>query len=183
MRFKGQDAEVQMELSLEEAYRGGKKTISLQEQGPGSMPGTKTLEVNIPAGVTDGARIRLSGQGGQGMGGGPAGDLYLKIRLKNHAVFKVEGKNIICDLPLAPWEAALGATVRVPTLDGDVDMSIPAGMDSGRKLRLRGRGLGSGTKKGDQLVRVMIKSPQNPGPEEKKLWEKLAQKTNFNPRG
>ncbi|NCC25149.1 MAG: J domain-containing protein [Deltaproteobacteria bacterium] len=186
MRFKGQDAELRLDLPLEEAYRGGKKTISFQEQvpGPGGMPQmhTRTLEVNVPAGVKDGARIRLTGQGNPGQGGGPSGDLYLKVHLIPHPLFKVEGKNIVSDLPLAPWEAVLGATVRVSTLDGEVDMAIPPGVGSGQKLRLRGRGLGSASRKGDHLVRMMIKSPSGIGPEEEKLWRELAERSSFNPR-
>lgn len=179
---RGRDAEAQIELSLEEAYRGGGKAISLQEQVPGQMPRTKTLQVNIPAGVKNGAKIRLSGQGNPGMGGGAAGDLYLKIRIAPHAVYTLDDNNVVYDLPLAPWEAALGAKVRVPTLDGDVDITVPAGSDSGQKLRLRGRGLGQGAKKGDQFVRLMLKSPKNLTDEEKALWQKLADGSSFQPR-
>ncbi|MFO7718508.1 MAG: J domain-containing protein, partial [Desulfohalobium sp.] len=180
---KGQDAEASLELSLEDAYSGGQKTVTLQERVPGPdgrvRVQPKTLQVNIPAGVKDGARIRLSGQGNPGMGGGPHGDLFLKVHLRPHQLFKVEGSNIVYDLPLAPWEAALGAQVRVPTLEGQVEMNIPAGVGSGQKLRLRGRGLGKGQKKGDQLVRVMIKTPKHLSEEEKALWEQLAQQSSF----
>ncbi len=179
---RGRDAEAQIELSLEEAYRGGGKAINLQEQVPGQMPRTKTLQVTVPAGVKNGAKIRLSGQGNPGMGGGQAGDLYLKIRIAPHPVYTLDDNNVVYDLPLAPWEAALGAKVRVPTLDGDVDITIPAGSDSGQKLRLRGRGLGQGAKKGDQFVRLVIKSPKNLTDEEKALWQKLADGSGFTPR-
>lgn len=179
---KGHDAESTLELSLEEAYRGGAKTLSLQEQEPGQPPQTKTLQVNIPAGVKNGAKIRLAGQGNPGMGGGPAGDLYLRIAIQPHPWFSLDGANIVHDLPLTPWEAALGAKVRVPTLDGDVDMTVPAGSDSGQKLRLRGRGLGQGAQKGDQLVRLMIKTPRKLTDEEKELWQKLAEASSFSPR-
>lgn len=183
---RGSDSEATYELSLEEAYRGGQKTISLQEQstGPDGRPTmrTKTLNVNVPAGIKEGQRIRLTGQGNPGSGGGPAGDLYLKIKFMDHPRFKVRETNIIYDLPLAPWEAVLGASVRVPTLDGEVEMSIPAGVSSGQKLRLRGRGLGCGNKKGDQLVRIMVKSPKELDDDQKKLWEELAEKSDFNPR-
>jgi curved DNA-binding protein len=179
---RGQDAEASLDLSLEEAYRGGSKTITLQEQAPGQAPRAKTLQVTIPAGVRDGAKIRLSGQGNPGVAGGPAGDLYLRVRIQPHHRFYLDGANVVLDLPLAPWEAALGAKVRVPTLDGDVEMNVPAGADSGKKLRLRGRGLGQGARKGDQLVRLMIRTPDAVDDEQKALWESLAEKSDFSPR-
>jgi len=183
---RGQDVEATIELTLEEAYRGGQKSISLQEQvvGPDGMPRlqTKTLQVNIPAGVKDGGKIRLAGQGSPGLGGGPAGDLYLKVKILPHTLFKLDGNNVIYDLPLAPWEAVLGTSLRIPTLDGEILMRIPPGISSGQKLRIKGKGLGRGTQKGDQLVRVMIKSPKKLSPGEKELWEKLARESNFNPR-
>ncbi len=179
---RGRDAEAQIELSLEEAYRGGGKAITLQEQAPGQPPRTKTLQVTIPAGVKNGAKIRLSGQGNPGMAGGQAGDLYLKIRIAPHPVYSLDENNVVYDLSLAPWEAALGAKIRVPTLDGDVDITIPPGSDSGQKLRLRGRGLGQGAKKGDQFVRLVIKSPKDLTDAEKELWQKLADGSSFQPR-
>lgn len=183
---KGQDATSTIELSLEEAYKGGKKRITLQEQAPGpdGRPRTKTknLEVNIPAGISDGQSIRLSGQGNPGMAGGQPGDLYLKVKISPHSLFRVEGKNVILDLPLSPWEASLGTKISLPTLDGHVEMKIPEGTSSDQKLRLRGKGLGRGDKKGDQLVRITIKVPKQLSSEEKELWEKLAQVSNFQPR-
>ncbi len=119
---------------------------------------TKTLEVKVPAGIKDGQKIRLASQGNPGMSGGPRGDLYLKIKLMPHHLYKVNDGDIILDLPLAPWEAALGATLRIPTLDGAVEMKIPPGIGSGKKLRIKGRGLGSGAKRGDQFVRIMIQA-------------------------
>jgi len=182
---RGGDVEAGLDLTLEEAYRGGSKNLTFQEKGPGSSGhgmGTRTLSVNIPAGVKDGARIRLAGQGGPGQSGGPAGDLYLRVKIKPHPQFKLEGNNIVLDLPLSPWEAALGITVQVPTLDKPVDLNIPAGIGSGRKLRLRGRGLGPGKKRGDQLVRVMIKVPKDLTDTERELWEKMAEASAFTPR-
>lgn len=180
---RGSDAEASLDLSLEEAYRGGSKTISLTEHEPGGRPRTKTLNVNIPAGVKDGARIRLAGQGNPGMSGGPAGDLFLRVRIQPHGRYYLDGNNIVTDLAVTPWEAALGASVRVPTMDGEVEMKLPAGVDSGRKLRIRGRGLGQGANKGDLLVRVMIKSPKELTDEQRELWEKLAEASDFDPRG
>ncbi|WP_291322560.1 J domain-containing protein [Desulfonatronospira sp.] len=183
---KGQDAEATLELTLEEAYKGGKKSITLQEQvmGADGMPHVqnKTLSVNVPQGIKDGSKIRLSGQGAPGRGQGAAGDLYLKIRIAPHPYFKVDGNNIVYDLPLAPWEAVLGAKVRIPTLDGDVEMNIPAGISSGQKMRLKGRGLGRPEVKGDQMVRIMIKVPKNITEEEKDLWQQLSKQSGFNPR-
>ncbi len=184
---KGRDAEVAITLTLEEAYRGGKKSVSLQEQvaGPSGIPQmrTKKLEITIPKGVKEGSRIRLAGQGNPGTGTGQAGDLYLKIRLAEHSDYIVDGATIAYNLPLAPWEAVLGTKVRVPTLDGAVEMTIPPGISSGQKMRIKGKGLGSGSKQGDQMVQVVIKSPQNISDTEKKLWEELAQASDFTPRG
>lgn len=183
--MRGEDAEASLELTLEEAYRGGAKNVTVQERvpGPGGMPSvrSKNLEVNIPAGIKDGSRIRLGGQGNPGMQGGPKGDLYLRVRIQPHHLFRVEDSNVVLDLPLAPWEAALGATVTVPTLDKSVELTIPAGVSSGQKLRLRGKGLG-GKKRGDQLVRIMIKTPKEISDEEKQMWEKLAEQSDFTPR-
>ena len=183
---RGADSEATYELTLDEAYRGGTKSITLQEQvsGPDGIPRmtTKTLEVKVPAGVKDGQKIRLAGQGNPGMGGGPKGDLYLKIRIMPHHLFKVSDSDVILDLPLAPWEAVLGSTLRVPTLDGAVEMKIPPGIGSGKKLRIKGKGLGSGGRRGDQYVRIMIQAPDRLNPDEQKLWEELRDKSNFKPR-
>lgn len=183
---RGQDVEASLELTLEEAYAGGTRTITLHEQamGPDGRPTVKpkTLAVNIPAGVRDGAKIRLAGQGSPGFGGGPAGDLYLNVMIRPHSRFKLEDVNVLVDLPLAPWEAALGATVRVPTLDGEVDLNIPPGISSGRKMRILGKGLNGKAGKGDQLVRVMIQTPKNLTEAQSELWTKLAKESNFNPR-
>jgi len=183
---RGQDAEVTYEIGLEQAYAGGPQSLSLQEQvyGPDGQPRlqTKTLKVNIPPGVKDGQKIRLSGQGSPGAGGGEAGDLYLKIKLAPHPQFKVKDDNVILDLKLTPWEAALGASVRVPTLDGAVEMKIPPGIGSGAKLRVRGKGLGASGRRGDQMVRIMIQSPKDLTDEERALWEQLAKASSFAPR-
>jgi len=183
---RGADSEASYELTLEEAYRGGKKSITLQEQtaGPEGIPRmtTKTLEVAVPSGIKDGQKIRLAGQGNPGLSGGPKGDLYLKIRLMRHHMFKVADADIILDLPLAPWEAALGTTLRIPTLDGAVEMKIPPGIGSGKKLRIKGRGLGAGAKKGDQYVRIMIQVPERLTEEERDLLEKLQKASAFKPR-
>ncbi len=182
-RARGQDAEVPLTLSLEEAYRGGAKTITLQERSLGAdgrwhfVP--RTLQVHIPAGVKDGAKIRLAGQGEPGVGGGPAGDLYLRVELAPHPVFKVAGNDVVFDLRLAPWEAVLGTSVRVPTLEGEVDLKVPPGISSGQKIRIPGRGLGTKGSRGDQLVRVVIRSPKNLTERERSLWQELARVSTF----
>lgn len=183
---RGADSEATYELTLDEAYRGGSKSVTLQEQvsGPDGIPRmtTKTLDIKVPAGIKDGQKIRLAGQGNPGMSGGAKGDLYLKIKLMPHTLFKVTDADIILDLPLAPWEAALGVSLRIPTLDGAVEMKIPPGMGSGKKLRIKGKGLGSGAKRGDQFVRIMIQAPDILTTEERELWEKLQEKSKFKPR-
>ena len=148
------------------------------------MPeGPKTLEINVPPGIKDGAKLRLSGQGDPSSSGGPAGDLFLRVRYLPNKTFKVDGDNLLYDLALAPWEAVLGDKVQVPTLDGHVELKIPAGSSSGRKFRLRGKGLGSPAKRGDLYVKVMIDAPMSLDEEEKELWEKLAKVSKFKPRG
>ncbi len=183
---RGADSEATYELTLEEAYQGGSKSITLQEQvtGPEGVPrmSTKTLEVNVPAGIKDGQKIRLANQGSPGVNGGPKGDLYLKIKLMPHPMFKLSESDVILDLKLAPWEAALGTDARIPTLDGAVEMKIPPGIGSGKKLRIKGKGLGSGSKRGDQYVRIMIQVPDVLSGKERKLWEELKNVSSFKPR-
>ncbi len=174
--LRGRDVEAELPLTLEEIQKGGSRTVSIQgSQGP------KTLEVNVPAGIREGAKLRLAGQGDPAPGG-TAGDLFLRVRYLPHAVFKVDGENLQCDLALAPWEAVLGAKVEVPTLEGHVEMQIPAGSSSGRKFRLRGKGLGATGKRGDLLARVMIKTPAQLSDAERELWQKLAETSAFQAR-
>lgn len=173
---RGRDVEAELSLSLEEVLRGGPRSVAI------NMPaGTKTLEVNVPAGIREGAKLRLAGQGDPAPGGAP-GDLFLRVRYLPHPIFKVDGDNLQCDLALAPWEAALGAPVEAPTLEGAVEMQIPAGSSSGRKFRLRGKGLGAPGKRGDLLVRVMIRVPAQLTDEERDLWGKLSQASSFKAR-
>ena len=167
---KGRDVEARLSLTLDEAYHGGKKPLTLSGAS-GQAP--RSLEVNIPAGVKNGARIRLAGQGDPGAMGGPAGDMFLKVSIQSHPHFTLDDADIIYDLHLAPWDAALGAKVTVPTLSGKVELTIAPGTGSGKKLRLRGKGLGSGKNKGDQLVRVSIDVHEPAKPEVRELWEKL----------
>ncbi|MEA2291605.1 MAG: curved DNA-binding protein [Solirubrobacteraceae bacterium] len=168
--MRGSDQEAVLELSLEEAARGGRRRITL---GDG-----RDFEVTIPAGVTDGQRIRLAGEGERGPGGGQAGDLLLQVRLRPHPRFRVEGRDLYTDLPVAPWEAALGASVAVPTLDGTARLRVPAGSSCGRRLRLRGEGLGSG----DLYAAVQIRVPEQLSARERELFEQLADLSTFDPR-
>ncbi len=173
---KGSDIQAEISISLEDALNGGQRNINL-----GGAQSSRTLEVNIPAGVKEGAKLRLTGQGNS-VPGGVAGDLFLRIKFLPHHTLGVDGMDTVYDLYLSPWEATLGTTVRVPTLEGEIDMSIPEGTSSGRRFRLRGRGLGPETSRGDQMIRAMIKSPENLSDEEKELWQKLAEISTFKAR-
>lgn len=185
--MRGQDQEAGIEVSLEDAYHGVTRTITLQGHEIDSQgqvrPTTQNLQVKIPPGVTDGTRIRLSGKGGAGMGGGPAGDLYLRVHIKPHARFRAEGHDLVVDVPVTPWEAALGATVEVPVMDGTVNLKIPAGSQSGQKLRLRGKGLPKkGSERGDLFARLKIAVPKDLNETEKELFSEMAKVSEFNPR-
>lgn len=181
---RGRDESFRVRIPLEDAYRGTERSLKIEEAGGarGGGPGRqRMLKVKIPAGVTSGQRIRLSGQGARGMNGGRAGDMYLEVELEPHPVYRVEGRDIHMDLPITPWEAALGATVKVPTLGGKRDLKIPPGSQSGRKLRLRGKGLGQ-KEKGDLYVHLQIVTPTADTPAARSLYEKMAKEMAFNPR-
>jgi curved DNA-binding protein len=172
---RGGDQEAVLELTLEEAAAGGKRRISL---GDG-----RDFEVEIPRGVRDGQRIRLTGQGSAGIGGGPSGDLFLRVRIKPHPRFRVEGRDLYVDLPVSPWEAALGAEVPVPTLTGSARLKIPPGSDTGRRLRLRGQGLpGPDGSSGDLYAVLAVHVPKRLTKKERELFEQLAATSRFDPR-
>ncbi|WP_182909604.1 DnaJ C-terminal domain-containing protein [Microbispora sp. H13382] len=174
----GADQEAELPLTVEEAYRGGRRSITIP--GPG---GGRTLQVNIPPGVTDGQRIRLAGQGGAGSDGARAGDLYLIARIADHPRYRLEGRDIHVRLPLTPSEAALGATVAVDTPGGEAKVKVPPGTSSGRRLRLRGQGMPNPRgRPGDLLAEVRIMVPPTLGDEERRLYEQLARISAFNPR-
>jgi curved DNA-binding protein len=177
--MRGRDMEAEIPLALEEAHRGIKRSITLQ-----SPNGPKTLDVTIPAGVRDGSVIRLAGQGTPGTGNAPPGDLLLYVRLQPHPLFTIVGDgDIQIDFPVAPWEAALGTRVPVPTLDGSVDMTVPAGTQTGQRLRLRGQGLTQRRGgRGDEYVRLKIVNPPRLTETEKDLFAKLATASRFNAR-
>lgn len=184
---RGQDEEAEFTISLEDAYRGATKTVTLQtlEAAPDGTvrPKTRQFEVRIPAGVAEGARIRLAGQGGAGIGGGPAGDLLLRVHIAPHPVFQLQGHDLLTTVSVAPWEAALGAKIDVPTLDGVVKMTIPPGTQGGQRFRLRGKGLPKERgERGDLYVTVQIAVPKILTPEERELFQQLASRSAFNPR-
>jgi curved DNA-binding protein len=172
---RGRDVEGDIMVTLEEAARGSIRSVSVRH---GSK--TETHQVKIPAGVTEGQRLRLSGRGEHGSGGAESGDLYLRVRLAKHPDFDVDGHNLIYEAELAPWEAVLGTELSVPTLTGHVHIKIPAGTQSGQKLRVRNHGLGP---KGDLFVVTKIAVPSKISDDEKKLWEQLKGESKFNPRG
>ncbi|WP_020575782.1 DnaJ C-terminal domain-containing protein [Actinopolymorpha alba] len=174
----GADQEAELVLSVEDAWRGGRRSITLA--GP---EGPRHYDVTIPAGVTDGQRIRLAGQGGRGSDGARAGDLYLIVRLAPHPRYHVEGRDIQVDLPLGPWEAALGATVALDTPGGEVKVRVPAGTSSGRRLRLRGRGMPNPRgSPGDLFAEAMVLVPPTLSKDERRLFEELAAVSKFDPR-
>jgi curved DNA-binding protein len=184
-RGAGRDHHARVAIDLEEAYRGTTRTLELRRpevKPDGSLElGTHTVRVTIPAGVTEGQLIRLAGQGEPPGGAGQAGDLYLEVHIQPHRLFQLEGRDVTLTFPAAPWEAALGASVTVPTLGGSVEMHIPAGAQSGQKLRLRGRGL-PGQPPGDQYVQLKVVLPPADTPQAKALYEEMRSKLNFDPR-
>jgi len=168
MAEESRDIEGDILVTLEEAKRGSVRTVTVRHENR-----TDSHQVKIPTGITEGQKLRIAGRGEGG------GDLYLRVRLAKHPDFEVDGHNLIYELELAPWEAALGAEISVPTLDGKVNIKIPAGTASGQKLRVRGRGLG---KDGDLIVVTKIVVPSKISDAEKKLWEQLKRESRFNPR-
>lgn len=183
---QGQDFEVNVEIDLEEAYHGSERSLQLEMPEPtadGRMMRTpRTIKVRIPKGAVDGQRLRVPGKGGKGMGG-PAGDLYLNIHMRPHPLFKVTGHDVYIELPLTPWEAALGTSVEVPTLDGRVRMKVPAGARAGQNLRLPGKGLPRPHgHAGDLYAVLQIVTPPSLTEQERKLFEELARVSKYQPR-
>ena len=181
---RGNDIEGDLMVTLEEAARGSARSVSVRRTDPRTgQADTQTFQVKVPAGIREGQRIRLAGQGDAGSGGGGAGDLYLRVRLAKHPDFKVEGSDLYRDLDLAPWEAVLGASVTLPTLDGEVALRVPPGAAAGQRLRLRGQGLPTRDgKRGDLYAVLTILVPDEVDAAEKALWEELAAKSTFRPR-
>jgi DnaJ-class molecular chaperone len=203
--MRGQDIEAEIAVTFEEAHRGAKRWLSLQVtepcpecrgsgvkdgkpcptcRGAGAVRRPKSIEVTIPPGVRNGSIIRLAAQGEPGANGAPAGDLLLHVRIQPHRLFSLVGdSDVQVELPVAPWEAALGAKVNVPTLNGPVEMTIPAGTQAGQRMRLRGQGMNRrGGGKGDEYVKVKIVIPPRLTPGERELFQKLAAESRFNAR-
>ncbi|WP_022947933.1 DnaJ C-terminal domain-containing protein [Methylohalobius crimeensis] len=186
VRMRGEDLHAKVHIDLEDAYRGTTQTITLNIPETDADSGRivekpKRLHVKIPQGIQAGQKIRLTGQGAPGIGGGPAGDLYLEIHFKPHRLFQVEKKDLYLNLPITPWEAALGAKVAVPTLSGKVTLTIPAGSQTDKKLRLKGKGL-PGTPPGDQIVVLKIHAPPADTGAQRRFYEEMAEKLPMNPR-
>lgn len=176
--IRGADQESELTVTVEEAYAGGRRSLTI-----GGPSAARTIDVTIPSGVTDGQRIRLAGQGGQGTSGAEQGDLYLVVRIAPHRRFRVEGRDVYVDLPLAPWEGALGASAPVMTPGGEASVKVPKGTSSGRRLRLRGRGLPNPRgKPGNLFAEVKIMVPTKLTKEEHRLFEELAGASKFDPR-
>jgi len=185
VRLRGEDHQARIEITLDDAFHGTPRAISLtvpviDDHGRLTHK-PRDLHVKIPRGVTEGQRIRLAGQGAPGVGGGPTGDLYLEVVFAPHPLFRAEKRDIHVVLPITPWEAALGRTVTVPTLGGKVDLQIPAGSQSGRRLRLKGRGL-PGKPPGDQYVTLSIITPPAKSQAARDLYEQMERELPINPR-
>jgi curved DNA-binding protein len=188
MRIPGEDYEVTAHISLADAYRGTEVELNLSvpehdEQGRvRRVP--RTFKVRVPKGAADGQRLRLAGRGGKGLNGGRDGDLYLNIALHPHPLFRVSGHDLYLDLPLAPWEAVLGATVEVPTMGGTVRLKVPPNTHAGQQLRLAGRGMPKPAgKEGDLFAIAQIVVPTAASERERELFRQLAEGSTFNPRG
>jgi curved DNA-binding protein len=183
---KGQDIETDMPIFLEDTLSAASKTISYRlphrDENGRITEVDKTLSVKIPAGVRDGERIRLKGQGSQGIGNGPNGDLYLRIRLVPHPLFDVEAHNLIITVPLAPWEAALGSKIQIPTLAGKITLTVPANSQTGQRLRIKDKGLIRKDGHGDLYAVLRVVMPSTINDEIRQQWEQLASKAAFNPR-
>lgn len=179
---KGQDVEISVSVKLEDTLEINERSVAYTLPSSNGQGTKKNLKVKIPQGVIDGEKIRLSGQGHPGKNGGRAGDLFLNIRVAKHPLFDVNGQDIELMMPITPWEAALGTKVTVPTLTGKISLTVPANTSSGKKFRIKGKGLKTKTTTGDFLVIVKIVMPENSNVESEALWQQLAEKENFNPR-
>jgi curved DNA-binding protein len=183
---RGRDIEVEMPLFLEDTYSDEPRPLeySLPHYGPqGRLPDIrKTLKVKIPLGVVDGERVRLKGQGGPGFGNGPAGDLFLRIRLVPHPLFDVSGQDLSIVVPISPWEAALGTKLTLPTLQGKIALTVAPNSQTGQRLRVKGKGLRTRKGHGDLFAVLKVVMPERGTPDSEKLWQKLAESALFNPR-
>ena len=184
-RIRGEDIHARVSIDLEDNFSGATRSISLRvpeltEDGHVTTR-DRTLSVRIPTGIRPGQQIRLAGQGGPGSGGAESGDLYLEVEFRDHPLYSVQGADIYLDLPVAPWEAALGASIQAPTPTGVVDLKIPANSMQGRKLRLKGRGL-TGKQPGDLYVILQVALPPADSDAAKTLYRQMEDQLGFNPR-
>ena len=185
-QMRGEDSHAKVFIDLEDAYQGASRSLTIRStvMGADGRPQLKprTLNVKIPKGVKAGQNIRLKGQGSPGVGGGQAGDLYLEIEFNPHSIYKVEGSDVSLEVPVTPWEAALGGKIKIPTPNGMIDLKIPGCVSSGKKMRLKGRGIPA-KQPGDFYVKLLIVLPENLSDKEKALYEELLQaNSQFNPR-
>ena len=184
-RMRGEDHHARVVIDLEDSYQGASRSITLQmpevDEHGRARARPRTLNVRIPKGIRQGQQIRLAGQGGAGFGGGEAGDLYLEVEFNSRGRYRVDGADVYLDLPVAPWEAALGATVKVPTPAGAVDLKIPANSQAGKKLRLKGRGIPA-RQPGDLYVVLQIALPPADSESQRRAYEDMKKAFAFNPR-
>ncbi len=185
-RMRGEDVHAKLALFLEEAIKGCEKQVTFNVREPDAsgrvVPRKKTLNVKIPAGMKAGQHIRLKGQGAPGGNGSESGDLFIEVEYAPHPLFTIEGQDILVTVPIAPWEAALGASVTVPTVGSKVNVKVPKGSSSGSKLRLKGKGL-PGKHPGDQIVILQLAMPERHSEEAQELYKQLAEaEKEFNPR-
>ena len=186
VKRNGQDQHSKITITLNDAFHGTVKQLTLTQKviNPKTQrvePQSKTLSVKIPSGITQGQQIRLSGQGLPGLNGGVNGDLYLEVIIATHPVFKLDKKDVYLNLPVTPWEAALGEKIQVPTLGGTIAFTLPKGAQSGQKIRLKGRGL-PGKVPGDQYIILTIHIPEPKTEDERALYQKMQKQMPFNPR-
>jgi curved DNA-binding protein len=183
--MQGQDHHAKIFIDLEDSFKGASRSITLQMpevMADGNMVNrNRTLKVKIPKGIRQGQQIRLTGQGAKGQGGAHAGDLYLEVEFRPHRYYRVEGADVYLDLPLAPWEAALGAKLKVPTPSGDIDLKIPENSQAGKKLRLKGRGI-PGKTAGDLYVVIQLVLPPAKDEKSKAIYQRMQEEMEFNPR-
>jgi curved DNA-binding protein len=184
-RMRGEDHHAKVLIDLEDSFSGATRSISLRVPALSDdghvITRDRTLSVRIPRGIRPGQQIRLAGQGGPGLGGAESGDLYLEVEFRDHPLYRVDGADIYLDLPVAPWEAALGASIKAPTPSGVIDLKIPANSRQGRKLRLKGRGL-TGKQPGDLYVVLQVSLPPADSAAAKALYKQMQEQLGFNPR-
>jgi curved DNA-binding protein len=184
--MRGEDQHAKIVIPLADAFSGARQTLTLSRpmvDADGHVTTIPhTLHVAVPKGIIEGQRIRLEGQGLPGYGGSPPGDLYLEIAFSEDRLFHAEQRDIHLTLPIAPWEASLGASLTVPTLGGHVQVKIPPGSQGGKKLRLKGKGLCSASQQGDQIITLQIAVPEAKTEEQRSLYRAMAEKMSFNPR-